>query len=513
MVPTEPKVSGRIVLVYPQQGFSGNYVRHMPLSLLYAASRVVKAGFEVTLLDTRVHADWHDRLARLLAAGETLCVGVSVMSGQPIRSAIAIGRQVKELAPDVPVVWGGPHATFHPEGILEEPACDYVISGYGAQPFLELCEALDRQAPVNAIAGLSWRENGGVRRNPPEGSAFETIDWHHIPYHLIEDFAAYGQLDQDKRIFPMYSALGCPYKCSFCSSPAQYAAISGKKWVTLEAKDVADHVAHVVAAYGASYIYFIDDDSFPSLEHVRRVIAAIRERNLPVKLGFRGARINEIKRMSDEFLAMLAEAGTDILHIGAESGSDRILELIRKDCTAQDIIEVNRKLARHPRITAAYNFIMGLPTETLEDVKRTRDLMLRLVDDNPNCLVFPPNTFRPLPGTELYEHATRLWDCPVPATLEEWADIEVEGDNTRGRYDKAMERFFRLMLVTSYFIDDKIMKMTSGRTAFFRLARLANLLYRPIARFRLRHGITALLIEYWLYRWATRLLVRRQRKT
>ena len=144
------------------------------------------------------------------------------------------------------------------------------------------------------------------------------MNYEDIPYHLIEDYSVYGQLDQDKMIFSMYSAVGCPYQCTFCSSPAQYSNIPGKKWVPLGAKTVVNHIQYVVENHGANYIYFIDDDSFPRLDHVEAIIDEIAARGINVKLGFRGARINEIKRMSDKFLTKLANAGTDILHIGAE---------------------------------------------------------------------------------------------------------------------------------------------------------------------------------------------------
>ncbi|ARJ66565.1 hypothetical protein WV31_13245 [Magnetospirillum sp. ME-1] len=496
-------------MIYPEQGFSGNYVRHIPLSLLYASAGVVKAGVRVHILDARIHSDWRQRLALLLADGPVTCVGVSVMSGRPIRSAIDISRAVKAIDPAVPVVWGGPHATFYPESILDgEPACDYVVSGYASESFALLVERLGQGRTPEGVAGISWREDGRVRREPAKDDAFEYMDYRDIPYHLIEDYSVYGQLDQDRRIFSMYSALGCPYKCSFCSSPAQYSTIKGKKWVPLSAADVVDHIDFLVGKYQANYIYFIDDDSFPSLDHVGAIIDEIKRRGLAVKLGFRGARINEIKRMSDEFLTRLAEAGTDILHIGAESGSDRILGLIRKNCTVDDIVECNRKLARHPEITAAYNFLMGVPTETLDELKQTRDLMLTLVADHPSALIFPPNKFRPLPGTELYDLAREKWGFSMPASLQEWADIEVEANAQEGWYEPSMERFFNLMLICSYFIDNKVMRLTSGRTLFFKLARLANVLYRPIALFRLRRGLTFGLVEYPLYRFATWFLAR-----
>ena len=300
----------RVVMVYPHQGFSGTYVKHMPLSLLYASSELVKDGFDVKILDTRtVSGDWRDDLKDLLN-DDTLCVGLSVMSGSPIKHAIQIGRFVKSINPDIPVVWGGPHATFYPETILrDEESCDFVISGYASESFHDLAKAMQAGEYPRDVNGACWRENGEIKTNPDTQKEFEFIDYRDIPYDLIDDFSHYGQLDQDKRIFSMYSAMGCPYQCTFCSSPAQYKPIKGKKWVPLKAEAIIDHVQYVVEKYDANYIYFIDDDSFPSLEHVEAIIDGIKERNLPVGIGFRGARINEIKRMSDEFLEKLASAG------------------------------------------------------------------------------------------------------------------------------------------------------------------------------------------------------------
>ena len=340
---------------------------------------------------------------------------------------------------------------------------------------------------------------------------FEFITFEDIPYHLIEDYSVYGQIDQDKKIISMYSAHGCPYKCSFCSSPAQYAPIKGKKWVPLDAAYVVDHIEHVVKKIGANYIYFIDDDSFPKLKHVEDIIDLLTERGISVGLGFRGARINEIKKMNDAFLSKLAAAGTDIMHIGAESGSDRILKLIRKDCTAEEILAANRKLARHPEITAAYNFIMGVPTESIEDLRETRSLMMKLVDENPNCIVFPPNKFRPLPGTELYDLANEHWDYAMPNTLEEWANIEVEADISNQWSDPRMRRLSNLMLVASYFIDNKIVKMSEGRTLPIKILRLLSSLYRPFARLRLRNGWTFAFVEYAAYQFAKNIMLRIQK--
>lgn len=497
----------KIILVYPKLGMSGAFVLHAPLSLIYASIDLVKNGIEVEILDARLYPDtWRERLKGLIT-DKVLAVGISVMSGKPIENAVETGKFVKSIDPDVKIVWGGPHVTFFPDNVLQQEwFCDYVVSGYAVKSFYELVKCLIDKKEPDFVEGVSYKKNGNVIKTDPDESCFEFYDYREIPYHLIKDYSPYGQLDQDKLIFSLYSARGCPYKCAFCSAPAQYSKIKGKHWVPLDVNEVVDHIEYLIKNYNADYIYFIDDDSFVSLDHVEKILDEIDRRGLSIELGFRGARINEIKKMSDAFLDRLVGSGTDILHIGAESGSNRILELMNKNCTVEDILECNRKLARHPRIIAAYNFVIGIPTETYEDLKKTRDLMLRLVDENPNCIIFTPNKYRPLPGTVLFELAQKEWGYKSPVTLDEWIDIEAEGDFSSVGYSTEMKKFCDLLLLGSYFVDDKVNKVTSGKTSFYKAIRFFNALYGPIARFRLRHGLYQFFFEYTIYQFARKLL-------
>lgn len=501
----------KVILVQPKVGFSGVFVKHAPLGLLYASIGLVQHGIDVELLDNRLYPTTWKRQLRKLLDKDVLAVGLSVVSGKPIENAVEVGRFVKAIDPEIKIVWGGPHATFNPETILQhEWSCDYVVSGYASYAFYDLIQCLLNQTDPSHMESLSYRKGNEVICNFRGDKEFEVVDYRKIPYDLIKDYTVYGQLDQQDKIFSMYSVSGCPYMCSFCSSPAQYSTIAGKKWIPLDPREVADHIQHVIEKHDASYIYFIDDDSFPKLDHVEGIIDEITRRRFNVKLGFRGARINEIKRMSDAFLHKLAAAGTDILHIGAESGSNRILKLIRKDCTVDDIIACNRKLARYPQITVAYNFMMGLPTETIEDLRATRDLMLRLVEDHPNCIIFQPNRFRPLPGTELFEMAQREWGYEPPKTLKEWSEIEAEGDYSLPWHTKEIRKFCNLLLIGSYFVDNKVEKVTEGRTLLYKLLHLTNSLYGPIARFRLTHGFYQGLVEFRIYQFITKLATRVQ---
>jgi len=489
----------KILLIYPKTGFSGNFTKHPPLSLLYASSELVKNGFDVEIFDIRLCVNsWEGELKKRLTKDISI-VGISVMSGKPILNAMEIGRFVKGYNPEIEVVWGGPHATFYPESILSNDwYCDYVISGYGNKAFYELVLCLIENAIPDKVDGISYRKDGGIITNTYEKS-FEFIDYKDIPYHLIKDYSVYGQLEYNQRIFSMFSVMGCPYNCAFCSSPAFYRDF-GKKWVTISINQIVDHIEFLINNYNADYIYFIDDDSFVNLSHVEGIIDEINRRRLMIKLGFRGARINEIKKMSDEFINKLALAGTDILHVGAESGSNKMLNLFNKNFTVDDIIESNIKLARHPEIKAAYNFIIGIPSETMVDLNDTRKLILRLVKDNPTCIIFIPNTFRPLPNTELFELAVKF-GYQYPSNMREWINIEAEGEFNPPWVGKKERMLSKLLIIGSYFIDEKIKRIITGETFFYKIIKLLDTLYGPIIRFRYRYGIYQGLIEFYFYQY------------
>jgi radical SAM superfamily enzyme YgiQ (UPF0313 family) len=279
-----------------------------------------------------------------------------------------------------------------------------------------------------------------------------------------------------------------------------------EKYLPLLPQEVADHIEYVHKEFGASYIYFIDDDSFVNLAHVESIIDEIMRRDIKVKLGFRGARINEILKMDDTYLSKLAAAGTNILHIGAESGSQRMLELMNKNCTVADILEVNRKLSRHPEITAAYNWLIGIPSESQEDLMATCRLILQLIEDNPSAIMFSPNKYRPLPGTELYQMAVKYGYHP-PESLEEWATVENEGNFCPVWYSSQTARMIDMMQVTSYFVDDKFSKVQTGSKIKYAVIRFISRIYAPIARYRLRYGVTACMIEYRLYNFLYKFIV------
>lgn len=499
-----------ILMIQPNTSLTGSFVRMVPLSLLYAVSEIVKDGYQASILDIRLNPrTWQDDVTREIEAGARI-VGFTVMSGASILDSLAMTRWIKRKWPNIFIVWGGPHPTFSPDDVLECTDIDFAVRGYGAKPFLELVRHLlgsSRAVPCKDISGLSWRDDKRLIISNQRSLEFEFINFRDIPYHLIPDYAVYRHIDDDETVFPMYSVLGCPYHCSFCSSPAFLEGYK-RKWVPYDIPEILDHIAFVSEKFGATFIYFIDDDSFVNLRHVESIIDGLSERGINIKLGFRGARINEILRMTPEFIAKLVRAGTRTMHVGVESGSNRLLSLMGKGITVENILEANRMLAQHPELQVFYNFIIGYPTETLEETKQSRDLILRLISENPSCFVIPLNKPRPLPKTELMDMAVQL-GYVSPKTLEEWGKYDVEAyDYNPAWLSPRHNAFIRMMFLSMYFLDNKILRLNASRSLTFRIIQLLSRLYRPIALLRFRLGLHQLLVEDWLYRLVNYLLPR-----
>ena len=95
-----------------------------------------------------------------------------------------------------------------------------------------------------------------------------------------------------------------------------------------------------------------------------------------------GVRINMIKKMDHNFLNSLEKSGLRWIAMGVESGSERILRLLRKGISVEDVVSVNKKLSKHRLIIPQYNFMCAIPTETMGDLKKTTDIILRLLRDN-----------------------------------------------------------------------------------------------------------------------------------
>ncbi len=397
----------------PRKGFQPHRRVELPLNLLYPATTLTHAGFSVKIVDQFADPQWQGKLRDALRE-KPICFGVSCMTGPQIIRALAASKLLKGLYPDVPVVWGGVHASILPEQTLENPYVDIAVVGEGEATLLELVKALANNDSLSRVAGIAYRENGQYHFTGPR--PFVELDRQPpLAYDLI-DINLYRRKIFDSDHVSFNSSRGCVYRCGFCYD----SIIHRRIWRSMQPKTVVEQFRRLIRDYGITGFNFTDDNLFVNMKHAYGLMEEIVRADLKIRIGKLHVRIDAIQRMDQEFLQLIVRAGVERLTIGVESGSQRILDLVRKDLRVEQVLEASRKLKPYS-VVPVYLFMMGLPTETPQELAQSIRLAQQLLDENPRASK-SFNIYTPYPGTELYHLALQL-GLKQPQRLEEWAPL------------------------------------------------------------------------------------------
>jgi anaerobic magnesium-protoporphyrin IX monomethyl ester cyclase len=448
----------------------------LPLSLLCPATPLDRQGYRIKIIDEFADPNWKRELLEALAQ-KPICFGVTCMTGPQILHALEGCRLVKERYPDVPVIWGGIHASLLPGQTLENPYPDIVVVGEGERTFLELVKALESGTPLSDVSGICYKENGKVHHTADR--PFVKLDEQPpLSYHLIN-------MDHyRRRLFGMdhisfNSSRGCTFRCSFCWDPVMHK----RKWRAMDPETVLDQLKRIIRDYGIRGFLFTDDHFFIDTERAFRIIEGILRANLNISISKLQIRADTINRLDKEFLQVMVKAGVKRFSVGVESGSQRMLDLMKKDCSVEDFIEANRKLIPYP-IVPVFLFMMGLPTETPEEFAQSIRLAIQLTDENPRA-VKTFNIYTAYPGTELYSLAVQL-GLKEPQRLEDWASFNFRNIPKASEWIKPKMR----KMITG--LDFPLMFLGKGHfvTPYKKtnplVVALARLYY-PVARYRIKH--------------------------
>lgn len=477
-----------ILLVYPRCGKYDLFIVDMPLGLLYIARLLEQDGYRVHIFDERVEERGDTRLRELLSLNP-LWVGFSIMTGEPIRHALRLAK-IARMNTDAPLVWGGIHPTILPEQTLANELVDFIIMGKGERGALAFTQYLIGQTALEDVPGLGWCKGSEVMINPEDREG----DWKEMPlvnYELIP-VEKYGRVGFKKNIFSILTSRNCPYKCTFCYNSSLK---ESKPWLPDSEDYVKRHIAYILKRYNPDYLSFIDDDFFVDIKRARNILEFLAEIMRPdLLVGFRGARISDLLRLTPDFFKLMERINTIHINIGIESGSKRILKIIKKGMTPTMAVKANRILAQYS-FTPLYNFFSGIPQETAEDIKMSTDLVLQLLRDNPNCQISGYHQYTPFPGNALFEEAVKSGFRP-PTTLNEWGSRRFEDNASNCPWiDSERRKLLDMIYSMIYFVDSKYDNYIAGHKWYLKILQPFVRAYKPIARFRLRHHFTALPIE------------------
>ena len=468
-----------ILLIQPKAGKWENLGIRSPDGLLTMAALPKKEGYNVNILDLRLEKDWKSSLKRHLDKNPLL-VATSCMTGIQIKYALEASKFVKLHNEETPVVWGGIHPTFMPNQTLENENIDVVVIDEGDLTFLDIIKTLEAGKPLNEVLGIAYKdETGKIHRNPPRPLIKNLDLLPDLPYELIDVNKYYGfDFEDGGGSITLNTSRGCPFKCNFCYDTKMY----GNTWRGLSAKRTIEIIKNVVNKFGIRNIFFQDDNFATNLKRFKDIVYGIIDEKIDITWGLLGIRLDTLKVLDDKFLRDLAKAGCVNMDSGVESGSDRILSMVKKGITVQEVIDINKKM-RNYSFKAKYSFIVGYPSETEEEMVQSVKLALKLVKDNKNAYT-PFFIYAAYPGVELWEIA-KHYGVDEPKKLEDWEKYDFESAYLHYKWlDERKIKMMKNLAFTSLFAN-KNMKYKISK----KYLKLLFNIYQPIAKLRFKYNI------------------------
>ena len=356
--------------------------------LYYICGALKSAGHEYRVLVT---ADENDVLSCIQHYSPSV-VGFPCMTGLH-KKVLSTARQIKAEFPDCKTLVGGIHPTLFPE-IITRPEVDFICRGEGEFPTVELLSALDNDETQFPIPNISWKEKGTIHHTPMRRLIYP-LDLLPFPdYAIYEDSPAIAS-----DTYPMvYMTRGCPYSCTYCHNSNQRKIYKGLgRYVRHFSVDrILNEVESALAAYQNATAVFLGSDSLgKDLKFLSELLVAFHARfRMPYTCLIRPEHITE------ELSALLSKTNCHMLAFGVESGSERVRkEIMNRKYTNAQIRETAALLHRHGIKFRTYN-ILGLPTETKDEMLETLKLNQEIKPAYPWAAIFTP-----YPATKLSEYA------------------------------------------------------------------------------------------------------------
>lgn len=406
-----------VIMLFPKTGEDMGGSITPPFGVLAASSIINQEGYKIKIIDQRIDKNWKNTLAGELKTNP-LFAGISCMTGSQIGFALEMTKFLKENNKDIPLIWGGMHPTILPMQTLQDENVDIVVIGEGEETLRDLTHAIEKNIPLKAVEGIAYKKDGKVFQNGLR-NLLDPNTLPETPWNLInsEDYiTASLYVSEGKRMMDIgETSRGCPYRCAFCCS----SEVKRHIWRPMTAEKSIDLIVNNVKRFNLDSIWLRDDNFYVDLKRAENIFKGIIDSGIDIKWYTAGTRMNSFLSMTPEFIKLMIKSGGNALKFGAESGSNRILKMVSKGQTVNDILTANRRAKKYDLISS-YAFIGGFPTETIDELMMTIDLMIRLPKENPKAIIESLCMYTPHPCTKLYDVAMQLGLKP-PTKLADWA--------------------------------------------------------------------------------------------
>jgi len=370
----------------------------VPFGILQLAACVRKAGHKVEIISFSGRRIVSKEVLQKIYASVPDLICITLYTTPGLLRSMKFIHIIKKYMPFIKIAVGGPHATIFNKSLFNELPVDFIGIGEGDLSLPQLCNAIHSRKKLSNIKGFFINQDRILFTGEPETlssletlpfPAFDLINFHEFTYvYLIESY-------------------GCPYRCSFCYTHMH------NHFRSKSPQRVFNDILTLYEKYNINFFKFWDDLPFGAnrekmIQFCRLVIK--NKLNISFSCVVRPHLIDKLT------LKYLIRAGCYRVSMGIESGSPRILKLLNKKNKISDYIKAFKILNEFNIITSV-SFMLGLPTETEEDIQQTLLLARKL-----NATEYFPQNYKPYPGTLLYQQAINSGFSP-PTSLKEWAEF------------------------------------------------------------------------------------------
>jgi len=392
----------KTLLIYPPlHNFLGScHSATTPLGLMYLAAVLEKNNYLVKIIDAeKLLLSWEDLKQRIIKEKpDIIGIGGTSLSLPALCKTAEICHNI---LPNAKIIAGGAGVTFEPKKVLQEnPAIDLVVMYEAEKTILEIMEYFKDNKNLSNINGIAFRENNKIVINEKQEYISDLDSIPFPAYHLLEpNFTAYPGIHRGEQIYGLkmpnaviMASRGCPHRCIFCSN--------GKiKKRQRDPVKIVDEIEFCYKKIHAKSIQFYDDEfigtSPAQNKWVEEICDEIIKRGLNKLDYFVQGRCSSFINL--QTLQKMHDAGFKWIWWGVESGSQKVLDLMKKDTTVADI-ENSFKLAKQAKIKSLMFIIIGIPGETKKDVLKTGKLIEKIKPDQVRFHIITP-----FPGSAIWD--------------------------------------------------------------------------------------------------------------
>ena len=325
-------------------------------------------------------------------------VGITVVFTHEWPAIVDLIKRIKVDRPDIVVILGGEHVTAMSEFSLKTSDSDIIVTGEGEETIVELVQKLQRGSDISNMVGIVFKKNQQIIVNPrrERRSDVDSIvwpAWHLFDLETYQKHRFVGGMHSDHLTVPILATRGCPYQCTYCSSPGMWSP----RWIPRDPIKVVDEIEYYINHYGARNFPFQDLTAILKKKWIIAFCKEVISRKLDITwLLPTGTRSESI---DVEVAKLLKESGMVSMAYAPESGSELTRKLVKKKMKTVSLFD-SIDAAIDGGLNVAIFLVIGFPHDNKESLVENLPFIDKLASSGVQDVSV--GYYMALPGTELF---------------------------------------------------------------------------------------------------------------